>query len=101
MINLLCSLQVIAAEGEQKASRALRDASNVIADTPAALQLRYLQVNNLSHPKTTLWFLDKGKCKKKNLLAFSDVKHDISREKLDHRLSIANRHSKSHHETQS
>lgn len=36
--------QVIAAEGEQKASRALREASEVIADTPAALQLRYLQV---------------------------------------------------------
>lgn len=36
--------QVIAAEGEQKASRALREASEVIGDSPAALQLRYLQV---------------------------------------------------------
>jgi erythrocyte band 7 integral membrane protein len=35
---------VIAAEGEQKASRALRDAADVIAASPAALQLRYLQV---------------------------------------------------------
>lgn len=38
--------KVIAAEGEQKASRALREASEVIGDSPAALQLRYLQVNN-------------------------------------------------------
>ena len=37
--------QVIAAEGEQKASRALRDASEVIAESSAALQLRYLQVS--------------------------------------------------------
>ena len=43
-INFFSCLQVIAAEGEQKASRALREASDVIADTPAALQLRYLQV---------------------------------------------------------
>ncbi|XP_061386312.1 band 7 protein AGAP004871-like, partial [Musca vetustissima] len=35
--------KVIAAEGEQKASRALREASEVIGDSPAALQLRYLQ----------------------------------------------------------
>lgn len=35
---------MIAAEGEQKASRALREASEVIGDSPAALQLRYLQV---------------------------------------------------------
>lgn len=39
-----CNRQVIAAEGEQKASRALREASEVIGDSPAALQLRYLQV---------------------------------------------------------
>lgn len=37
--------KVIAAEGEQKASRALREASEIIGDSPAALQLRYLQVN--------------------------------------------------------
>lgn len=46
--------KVIAAEGEQKASRALRDASNVIADTPAALQLRYLQtLNTISAEKNS------------------------------------------------
>ena len=37
-------LQVIAAEGEQKASKALREASEVIAESSSALQLRYLQV---------------------------------------------------------
>ncbi|XP_023344687.1 band 7 protein AGAP004871 [Eurytemora carolleeae] len=35
--------KVIAAEGEHKASRALRHAAEIIADSPAALQLRYLQ----------------------------------------------------------
>jgi len=39
--------KVIAAEGEQKASRALKEASMVIAQSPAALQLRYLQVSHL------------------------------------------------------
>ena len=36
--------KVVAAEGEQKASRALKDASDIISGSPAALQLRYLQV---------------------------------------------------------
>ena len=36
--------KVIAAEGEQKASRALKEASEVIAESSSALQLRYLQV---------------------------------------------------------
>lgn len=35
--------KVIAAEGEMKASKALKDASDVISDSPSALQLRYLQ----------------------------------------------------------
>ncbi|CAO4385449.1 unnamed protein product [Caenorhabditis nigoni] len=38
--------KVIAAEGEQKASRSLREAASVIAQSPAALQLRYLQTLN-------------------------------------------------------
>ncbi len=45
-------VQVIAAEGEQKASRALRDASEVIAESSAALQLRYLQVSG----RRLVWF---------------------------------------------
>ena len=36
--------QVIAAEGEQKASKSLAEASKVMSETGAALQLRYLQV---------------------------------------------------------
>jgi len=35
--------KVIAAEGEQKASVALKDAADVINSSPVALQLRYLQ----------------------------------------------------------
>ena len=38
---------MIAAEGEQKASRALKAASEVIAESSAALQLRYLQVRGV------------------------------------------------------
>ncbi|CAD1480130.1 unnamed protein product, partial [Heterotrigona itama] len=48
------NMQVIAAEGEQKASRALREASEVIGDSPAALQLRYLQtLNTISAEKNS------------------------------------------------
>ena len=36
--------KVIAADGEQKAASALRDAAEVISESSAALQLRYLQV---------------------------------------------------------
>ncbi|CAF4727733.1 unnamed protein product, partial [Rotaria sp. Silwood2] len=35
--------KVIAAEGEQRASRQLKEAADVIAASPIALQLRYLQ----------------------------------------------------------
>ncbi|KAK6763137.1 hypothetical protein RB195_023737 [Necator americanus] len=45
-LKLYMNKQVIAAEGEQKASRSLREAASVIASTPAALQLRYLQTLN-------------------------------------------------------
>ncbi|XP_065137730.1 stomatin (EPB72)-like 3a isoform X2 [Paramisgurnus dabryanus] len=38
--------KVIAAEGEVNASRALKEASLVIAESPSALQLRYLQTLN-------------------------------------------------------
>ena len=35
--------KVIAAEGEQKAAKALKEASIIISDSPSGLQLRYLQ----------------------------------------------------------
>ena len=40
IILSLLSWQVIAAEGEQKASRALREAAEVIAESPSALQVK-------------------------------------------------------------
>jgi len=46
--------KVIAAEGEQKASRALREASSTIAESSSALQLRYLQtLNSISAEKNS------------------------------------------------
>lgn len=46
--------KVIAAEGEQKASIALREASEIISTSPAALQLRYLQtLNSISAEKNS------------------------------------------------
>lgn len=46
--------KVIAAEGEQKASLALKSAADVINQTPTALQLRYLQtLTNISAEKNS------------------------------------------------
>ncbi|OWF51487.1 hypothetical protein KP79_PYT03844 [Mizuhopecten yessoensis] len=46
--------KVIAAEGEQKASRALKEAADVIMESPAAIQLRYLQtLNTISAEKNS------------------------------------------------
>ncbi len=45
---------MIAAEGEQKSARALKEAAEVIAQSPAALQLRYLQtLNTISAEKNS------------------------------------------------
>ena len=46
--------KVIAAEGEQKAARALKEASDIISESPAALQLQYLQtLTNISAKKNS------------------------------------------------
>ncbi|TMW49822.1 hypothetical protein DOY81_005099 [Sarcophaga bullata] len=46
--------KVIAAEGEMKSSRALREASEIISASPSALQLRYLQtLSNISAEKNS------------------------------------------------
>ena len=46
--------KVIAAEGEEKASTALRAASEMITCSPGALQLRYLQtLNSISAEKNS------------------------------------------------
>lgn len=39
--------KVIAAEGEQNASRSLKEAADVMSETPTAMQLRYLQTLNV------------------------------------------------------
>ena len=44
--NFPCSilyLQVISAEGEQRASVAMKEAADIMAQSPEAIQLRYLQ----------------------------------------------------------
>jgi len=46
--------KVIASEGEQKASKALKEAADIIAQSPSALQLRYLQtLNSISAEKNS------------------------------------------------
>ena len=37
---------MVSAEGEQRAARKLREAADVLDESPAALQLRYLQTLN-------------------------------------------------------
>lgn len=49
-----CLVQVVAAEGEHKASRALKEAADVIGESPGAMQLRYLQtLNTISAEKNS------------------------------------------------
>lgn len=50
--------KIIAAEGEKQAAQALKEASDVISQSSAALQLRYLQtLNNVaSEHSTTIIF---------------------------------------------
>ncbi|CAF4654798.1 unnamed protein product [Rotaria sp. Silwood1] len=46
--------KIIAAEGEQKASRSLKEAADIISQSPIALQLRYLQtLTNISAEKNS------------------------------------------------
>ncbi len=47
---------MIAAEGEQKASRALKEASEVIAESSSALQLRYLQVKEQRRDQRKIFY---------------------------------------------
>lgn len=39
----MCFVQVIAAQGEQRASVALKDAAEIMMQSPTAMQLRYMQ----------------------------------------------------------
>lgn len=46
--------KVIAAEGEQRAAKALKGAADIICQSPCALQLRYLQtLNNIAAEKNS------------------------------------------------
>lgn len=54
IIYFLARAKVIAAEGEMKSSLALKQASDIISQSPAALQLRYLQtLNNIASEKNS------------------------------------------------
>lgn len=44
--------KLIAAQGEEKASRCLKEAAQTLADTPIAVQLRYLQTLNTISTET-------------------------------------------------
>ena len=79
--------KVIAAEGEQKASRALREASNTIAESSSALQLRYLQVTFLVVVVVgvvVVMFASKDYFYEDD---FSDLEFYISREEFDDNIS--------------
>jgi erythrocyte band 7 integral membrane protein len=56
--------KVIAAEGEQKASRQLKEAADVISTSPVALQLRYLQTLTqiAAEKNSTIVFPIPGEC---------------------------------------
>ena len=45
-MSILRVPQVIAADGEQKAARALKQASETISESSSAMQLRYLQASD-------------------------------------------------------
>lgn len=46
--------KVIAAEGEQRSSRALKEASDILCQSPSAIQLRYLQtLSNIAGEKNS------------------------------------------------
>ena len=48
------SLKVIAAEGEHKSSRALKNAADILSESSSAIQLRYLQtLNNIAAEKNS------------------------------------------------
>jgi erythrocyte band 7 integral membrane protein len=48
--------KVIAAQGEQNASQALKDAADIIQSSPAALQLRYLQTLTTISAEKVIFF---------------------------------------------
>lgn len=46
--------RIIAADGEKRASKALKEAANIISESPLAIQLRYLQaLGQIASEKTS------------------------------------------------
>ena len=72
--------KVIAADGEMRASKALREASMIIEQSPAALQLRYLQVGS--------WNKEYSRID----VRIADFELNLVREELNDRVSAAARH---------
>ncbi|KAA0196635.1 hypothetical protein HAZT_HAZT004291 [Hyalella azteca] len=66
--------KVIAAEGEQKASRSLKDAADVLSLQPSAIQLRYLQVYHIQLRYTLFIVLPMRHCDKQRIVMRSTVK---------------------------
>lgn len=79
---------MIAAEGEQKASRALREAADVIATSQSAIQLRYLQAINI-------FSREAAGIRRLSCLVFfyfTDSKLDFRGEKLNDHFPDSHRH---------
>ena len=56
--------KVIAAEGEQRAAKALKGAADIISQSSCALQLRYLQtLNNIAAEKNSTIIFPVIECK--------------------------------------
>ena len=86
--------KVIAADGEMRASKALREASNIIDESPSALQLRYLQVCFVGGKNFDSEALTLTRYKKKTnstaYIIFADIEFNSSREKLHNNLPGSN-----------
>lgn len=89
--------KIIASEGEQKAARALREASEIIGDSPSALQLRYLQVSCLFWRKSSFRWEKPSVVNLISLLS-PDAEHHIGREELNNRVPAAHRSADVLHE---
>ena len=72
--------KVIAADGEMRASKALREASMIIEQSPAALQLRYLQVGSWNEEYSRI------------NVRIADFELNLVREELNDRVSTAAGH---------
>lgn len=92
--------KIVRANGEQKATTALKEAANVLSDSPSALQLRYLQVSAL-HYIAKLYGVVVQNPESESVemnhyyrtLYFADSEQHWERKKHNHHLPRANRHS--------